>query len=167
MALIRLILLVFVLIFWVDFNIVLINICLFSIKKVYIYYFFVIYCYSARCYFCFFLYEKRPVSLRWTSCFSTSLSFLVSNILHFFFFFLILPSSYVRFSFFPLPFFSFFVFFLSHAYTHALIYYNVSLFSFVFLPFIFYVLQPLCLSAYYDKISFLFKNNSWYVLCIL
>ena len=28
-------------------------------------------------------------------------------------------------------------FFLSHAYTHALIYYNVSLFSFVFLPFIF------------------------------
>lgn len=122
--------------------------------------FFVIYCYSARCYFCFFLYEKRPVSLRRSSCFSTSLSFLVSNILHFFFFFLILPSSYVRFSFFPLPFFSFFVFFLSHAYTCALIYYNVSLFSFVFLPFIFMFYNTFANQRITKKVSYLFQNNS-------
>ena len=118
--------------------------------------------------FCFFLYEKRPVSLRRSPRFSTSLSPLVSNILHPLF---SLPTSSFLFcqnlsrfilsiSFFLFPFYPSSLFFLSLASICARIYYNVPPFFFFFSSFHFYVLQHLCKSASYKKVSFLFQNNS-------
>ena len=117
--------------------------------------------------FCFFLYEKRPVSLRRSPRFSTSLSPLVSNILHPLF---SLPTSSFLFcqnlsrfilsiSFFLFPFYPSSLFFLSLASICARIYYNVFLFFSFFPCFFFYVLQHLCKSASYKKVSFLFPNN--------
>ena len=124
--------------------------------------------------FCFFLYEKRPVSLRRSFRFSTMIvlflyesfsacfqyftpafspsasSFLFCQNLSRF----VLSISFFLFPFYPSSFFS------SHAYTHARIYYNVPLFSLLFSSFHFYVLQHLCKSASYKKVSFLFQNNS-------
>ena len=123
-----------------------------------------------------FLYGDRPVSLRWSPCFSTSLSPLVSNILHPLF---SLPASSFLFcqnlsrfilsiSFFLFPFYpSLFSLSLSRAFICARIYYNVFLFFSFFPCFFFYVLQHLCKSASYKKDFFLFQNNSWYILLIL
>ena len=111
-----------------------------------------------------FLYGDRPVSLRWSACFSTSLSPLVSNILHPLF---SLPTSSFLFcqnlsrfilsiSFFLFPFYPSSLFFLSLASIYARIYYNVFLFFSFFPCFFFYVLQHLCKSASYKKVFFLF-----------
>ena len=112
-----------------------------------------------------FLYGDRPVSLRWSPCFSTSLSPLVSNILHPLF---SLPASSFLFcqnlshvilsiSFFLFPFYpSLFSLSLARASICARIYYNVPPFFFFFSSFHFYVLQHLCKSASYKKVFFLF-----------
>ena len=125
--------------------------------------------------FCFFLYEKRPVSLRRSPRFSTMIAlFLYESLSACFQYFtppffspcLFLPvlskslPFHLKYLLLPLSFLSFFFFFLSRAFICARIYYNVPPFFFFFPSFHFYVLQHLCLSAYYDKISFLFKNIS-------
>ena len=124
--------------------------------------------------FCFFLYEKRPVSLRRSPRFSTMIAlFLYESLSACFQYFtspfslptssflfcqnlsrFILSISFFLFPFYPSSFFS------SPAYTHARIYYNVPLFSLLFSSFHFYVLQHLCKSASYKKVFFLFQNNS-------
>ena len=124
--------------------------------------------------FCFFLYEKRPVSLRRSPRFSTMIAlFLYESLSACFQYFtspFSLPTSSFLFcqnlsrfilsiSFFLFPFYSS-SFFSSHAYTHARIYYNVPPFFFFFPSFRFYVLQHLCKSASYKKVSYLFQNNS-------
>ena len=124
--------------------------------------------------FCFFLYEKRPVSLRRSPRFSTMIAlFLYESLSACFQYFtspFSLPTSSFLFcqnlshvilsiSFFLFPFYSS-SFFSSHAYTHARIYYNVPPFSLLFSSFHFYVLQHLCKSASYKKVFFLFQNNS-------
>ena len=124
--------------------------------------------------FCFFLYEKRPVSLRRSFRFSTMIVlFLYESLSACFQYFtspFSLPTSSFLFcqnlsrfilsiSFFLFPFYSS-SFFSSHAYTHARIYYNVPPFSLLFSSFHFYVLQHLCKSASYKKVFFLFQNNS-------
>ena len=120
--------------------------------------------------FCFFLYEKRPVSLRRSPRFSTMIclclykslsacfqyftspfslpasSFLFSQYLSRF----ILSISFFLFPFYP-SFYS-----LSRASICALIYYYVPPFSLLFSSFHFYVLQHLCKSASYKKDFFLF-----------
>ena len=120
--------------------------------------------------FCFFLYEKRPVSLRRSPRFSTMIAlFLYESLSACFQYFtspFSLPTSSFLFcqnlsrfilsiSFFLFPFYSS-SFFSSHAYTHARIYYNVLPFSLLFSSFHFYVLQHLCKSASYKKVFFLF-----------
>ena len=120
--------------------------------------------------FCFFLYEKRPVSLRRSPRFSTMIAlFLYESLSACFQYFtspFSLPTSSFLFcqnlsrfilsiSFFLFPFYSS-SFFSSHAYTHACIYYNVPPFSLLFSSFHFYVLQHLCKSASYKKVFFLF-----------
>ena len=120
--------------------------------------------------FCFFLYEKRPVSLRRSPRFSTMIAlFLYESLSACFQYFtspFSLPTSSFLFcqnlsrfilsiSFFLFPFYSS-SFFSSHAYTHARIYYNVPPFSLLFSSFHFYVLQHLCKSASYKKVFFLF-----------
>ena len=120
--------------------------------------------------FCFFLYEKRPVSLRRSPRFSTMIClFLYKSLSACFQYFtspFSLPTSSFLFcqnlsrfilsiSFFLFPFYSS-SFFSSHAYTHARIYYNVPPFSLLFSSFHFYVLQHLCKSASYKKVFFLF-----------
>ena len=120
--------------------------------------------------FCFFLYEKRPVSLRRSPRFSTMIAlFLYESLSACFQYFtspFSLPTSSFLFcqnlsrfilsiSFFLFPFYSS-SFFSSHAYTHARIYYNVPPFFFFFSSFHFYVLQHLCKSASYKKVFFLF-----------
>ena len=124
--------------------------------------------------FCFFLYEKRLVSLRRSPRFSTMIAlFLYESLSACFQYFtspFSLPTSSFLFcqnlsrfilsiSFFLFPFYSS-SFFSSHAYTHARIYYNVPPFSLLFSSFHFYVLQHLCKSASYKKVFFLFQNNS-------
>ena len=124
--------------------------------------------------FCFFLYEKRLVSLRRSPRFSTMIAlFLYESLSACFQYFtspFSLPTSSFLFcqnlsrfilsiSFFLFPFYSS-SFFSSHAYTHARIYYNVFLFFSFFPCFFFYVLQHLCKSASYKKVFFLFQNNS-------
>lgn len=96
--------------------------------------------------FCFFLYEKRPVSLRRSPRFSTMIAlFLYESLSACFQYFtspFSLPTSSFLFcqnlsrfilsiSFFLFPFYSS-SFFSSHAYTHARIYYNVPPFFFFF-----------------------------------
>lgn len=120
--------------------------------------------------FCFFLYEKRLVSLRRSPRFSTMIAlFLYESLSACFQYFtspFSLPTSSFLFcqnlsrfilsiSFFLFPFYSS-SFFSSHAYTHARIYYNVPPFSLLFSSFHFYVLQHLCKSASYKKVFFLF-----------
>ena len=120
--------------------------------------------------FCFFLYEKRPVSLRRSPRFSTMIAlFLYESLSACFQYFtspFSLPTSSFLFcqnlsrfilsiSFFLFPFYSS-SFFSSHAYTHARIYYNVPPFALLFSSFHFYVLQHLCKSASYKKVFFLF-----------
>ena len=120
--------------------------------------------------FCFFLYEKRPVSLRRSPRFSTMIAlFLYESLSACFQYFtspFSLPTSSFLFcqnlsrfilsiSFFLFPFYSS-SFFSSHAYTHARIYYNVPPISLLFSSFHFYVLQHLCKSASYKKVFFLF-----------
>ena len=120
--------------------------------------------------FCFFLYEKRPVSLRRSPRFSTMIClFLYESLSACFQYFtspfslptssflfcqnlsrFVLSISFFLFPFYPSSFFS------SHAYTHARIYYNVPPFFFFFPSFHFYVLQHLCKSASYKKDFFLF-----------
>ena len=131
--------------------------------------------------FCFFLYEKRLVSLRRSPRFSTMIAlFLYESLSACFQYFtspFSLPTSSFLFcqnlsrfilsiSFFLFPFYSS-SFFSSHAYTHARIYYNVPPFSLLFSSFHFYVLQHLCKSASYKKVFFLFQNNFCYILLIL
>ena len=135
---------------------------------------FVILCISINCLFCFFLYEKRPVSLR-RSCLNSTRNvfFLYESLSACFQYFtspFSLPASsflfcqnlslfILNFSFSLFPFYPS-SFFLSRAFICALIYYNVPPFSPPFPFFRFYVLQHLCLSAYYEKVSDLFENNS-------
>lgn len=114
------------------------------------------------------LYEKRVFSLR------VSLRLFPIFYIPFFspcLFFPVLSKSlpfHLEFLFFSLSFFILLRFFsFSRAFICALIYYNVPPFSPSFPSFRFYVLQHLCLSAYYEKVSFLFENNSWYILLIL
>ena len=107
-----------------------------------------------------FLYDDRLVSLRvflrlfpifYTRFFSLCLFLpVLSKSLPFHFKYLLLPLSFL----------SFFFFFLSRAFICARIYYNVPPFFFFFSSFHFYVLQHLCKSASYKKVSFLFQNNS-------
>ena len=120
--------------------------------------------------FCFFLYEKRPVSLRRSPRFSTMIClFLYKSLSACFQYFtspFSLPASSFLFcqnlsrfilsiSFFLFPFYPSF-FSLSRASICALIYYNVFLFFSFFPCFFFYVLQHLCKSASYKKDFFLF-----------
>jgi hypothetical protein len=101
--------------------------------------------------FCFFLYEKRLVSLRRSPRFSTMIAlFLYESLSACFQYFtspFSLPTSSFLFcqnlsrfilsiSFFLFPFYSS-SFFSSHAYTHARIYYNVPPFSLLFSSFLF------------------------------
>ena len=124
--------------------------------------------------FLFFLYEKRPVSLRRSFHFSTMIAlFLYESLSACFQYFtspFSLPASSFLFcqnlshvilsiSFFLFPFYPSF-FSLSRASICALIYYNVPPFSLLFSSFHFYVLQHLCKSASYKKDFFLFQNNS-------
>ena len=131
--------------------------------------------------FLFFLYEKRLVSLRRSPCFSTMIAlFLYESFSACFQYFtpafspsassflfcqnlsrFILSISFFLFPFYPS------LFSLSRASICARIYYNVPPFFFFFSSFHFYVLQHLCKSASYKKVSFLFQNNSWYILLIL
>ena len=143
---------------------------------------FVILWFSINCLFDFFLYEKRPVSLRRSFRFSTEIvPFLYDDRLvslrvflrlfpifytRFFSLCLFLPvlskslPFHLKYLLLPLSFLSFFFFFLSRAFICARIYYNVPPFSLPFSSFHFYVLQHLCKSASYKKVSFLFQNNS-------
>ena len=122
--------------------------------------------------FCFFLYEKRPVSLRRSPRFSTMIClFLYKSLSACFQYFtspFSLPASSFLFcqnlshvilsiSFFLFPFYpSLFSLSLSRAFICARIYYNVFLFFSFFPCFFFYVLQHLCKSASYKKDFFLF-----------
>ena len=130
--------------------------------------------------FPFFLYEKRLVSLRRSPRFSTMIClFLYESLSACFQYFtspFSLPTSSFLFcqnlsrfilsiSFFLFPFYPS-SFFLSRASICARIYYNVPPFFFFFPSFHFYVLQHLCKSAYYKKVSSLFKNKVVYILRI-
>ena len=122
--------------------------------------------------FCFFLYEKRPVSLRRSPRFSTMIClFLYKSLSACFQYFtspFSLPASSFLFcqnlsrfilsiSFFLFPFYpSLFSLSLARASICARIYYNVPPFFFFFSSFHFYVLQHLCKSASYKKDFFLF-----------
>ena len=121
--------------------------------------------------FCFFLYEKRPVSLRRSPRFSTMIAlFLYESLSACFQYFtppffspcLFLPvlskslPFHLKYLLLPLSFLFFFFFFLSRAFICARIYYNVFLFFSFFPCFFFYVLQHLCKSASYKKVFFLF-----------
>ena len=135
---------------------------------------FVILWFSINCLFDFFLYEKRPVSLRRSFRFSTMIVlFLYESFSACFQYFtpafspsassFLFCQNLSRFilsiSFFLFPFYLS-LFFLSRASICARIYYNVFLFFSFFPCFFFYVLQHLCKSASYKKDFFLFQNNS-------
>ena len=122
--------------------------------------------------FCFFLYEKRLVSLRRSPRFSTMIAlFLYESLSACFQYFtppffspcLFLPvlskslPFHLKYLLLPLSFLSFFFFFLSRAFICARIYYNVPPFFFFFSSFHFYVLQHLCKSASYKKFPFYSK----------
>ena len=122
--------------------------------------------------FCFFLYEKRPVSLRRSPRFSTMIAlFLYESLSACFQYFtspFSLPASSFLFcqnlsrfilsiSFFLFPFYpSLCSLSLARASICARIYYNVPPFFFFFSSFHLYVLQHLCKSASYKKDFFLF-----------
>ena len=125
--------------------------------------------------FLFFLYEKRPVSLRRSFHFSTMIVLFLYESLSACFQYFTSPFSLPTFSFlfcqnlsrfilsisfFLFPFYPSSFFFLSRAFICARIYYNVFLFFSFFPCFFFYVLQHLCKSASYKKDFFLFQNNS-------
>ena len=124
--------------------------------------------------FCFFLYEKRPVSLRRSPRFSTMICLFLYESLSACFQYFTSPFSLstssflfcqnlshviLSISFFLFPFYPS-LFSLSRASICARIYYNVFLFFSFFPCFFFYVLQHLCKSASYKKVFFLFQNNS-------